>query len=181
MITLPIQYDYLLDEPAPRILVQALKEYGTTETPGDADNPKITGWAKEIGRPVSLNYQHDSTPWCGLFMAVCAFRAGLDLPPAPLWALSWAQWGMPVIGPPLLGDVLVFRRPGGGGHVALYVGEDDTHYHILGGNQRDQVCIVRKPKNELYACRRTKWKTSQPPNIRRVKLSASGIMAGSEA
>lgn len=183
MIAIEPQYDYLLDEPSPRILVQALKEYGTLETPGTEDNHKIIGWAQEIGRPVSLNYQHDSTPWCGLFMAVCAKRAGLELPPAPLWALSWSRWGNQVVGPAMLGDIMVFKRAGGGGHVALYVGEDKTHYHILGGNQRDSVCIVRKEKdpNTLYAVRRTKWQIAQPPNIRRVKLSASGIMAGSEA
>ena len=182
-MSLPSAYNWLLKEPSPRILVQALKEYGTIEAPGDEDNPKIIGWAQEISRPVSLNYQHDSTPWCGLFMAVCAKRAGLDLPPAPLWALSWSRWGMEVSGPPMLGDVMVFKRAGGGGHVALYVGEDKTDYHILGGNQRDAVCIVRKEKDPqtLYAVRRTKWKVAQPPNIRRVKLAAYGIMSGSEA
>ena len=115
MIAIEPQYDYLLDEPSPRILVQALKEYGTLETPGTEDNPKIIGWAQEIGRPVSLNYQHDSTPWCGLFMAVCAKRAGLELPPAPLWALSWSRWGNQVVGPAMLGDIMVFKRAGGGG------------------------------------------------------------------
>lgn len=184
LTSLPAQYQYLLDEPSPRILIQALKEYGTLEAPGTEDNPKIMGWAQEIGRPVSLNYQHDSTPWCGLFMAVCAKRAGLDMPPAPLWALSWSRWGDDFKGPIMLGDVLTFKRAGGGGHVALYVGEDKTHYHILGGNQKDQVCIVRKPKGQeggLYAARRTRWRTSQPPNIRRVFLANSGIIAGSEA
>ena len=185
MIAIEPQYDYLLDEPSPRILVQALKEYGTLETPGTEDNPKIIGWAQEIGRPVSLNYQHDSTPWCGLFMAVCAKRAGLELPPAPLWALSWSRWGVKV-DVPKLGDVLTFKRSGGGGHVALYVGEDKTHFHILGGNQRDSVSIVRKAKIEnglpaLYSANRTKWKIAEPPNIRRVFLTDSGIMAGSEA
>lgn len=176
---LPPQYSFLSAEPSPRILKQAISLFGTLESPGTEDNPVITGWAQEIGRPVSLSYQHDSTPWCGLFMAVCAKRAGIDLPPAPLWALSWSLWGVPV-SVPKLGDVLTFKRPGGGGHVALYVGEDKTHFHILGGNQQDQVCIVRKPKRELYSANRTKWQIAEPPNIRRVFLSENGTMAGSE-
>lgn len=185
MTPLPSQYSFLNAEPSPRILKQAISLFGVFEKPGAEDNPVIIGWAQEIGRPVSLNYQHDSTPWCGLFMAVCARRAGLDLPPAPLWALSWSRWGVKV-SVPKLGDVLTFKRAGGGGHVALYVGEDKTHFHILGGNQRDSVCIVRKPKTEngrpaLYSANRTKWQIAEPPNIRRVFLTDSGIMAGSEA
>ena len=184
MMPLPKQYDFLNDERAPRILIEALKLYGTIEGVGDIDNPDIVKWAQEIGKPISLNYQHDSTPWCGLFMAICAKRAGLELPNSPLWALSWSNWGDKV-NVPMLGDVLTFKRDKGG-HVAIYVGEDRTHYHILGGNQRDEVCIVRKPKLEngrptLYSANRTKWKIAQPENIRRVFLSNSGIMAGSEA
>ena len=34
----------------------------------------------------------------------------------------------------MLGDILTFKR-NGGGHVGLYVGEDKDCYHVLGGNQ----------------------------------------------
>ena len=180
MTPVPPKYSYLNSQRWPRILREALKLHGVLEMPGDANNPIIIQWAKEIGRPVSLHYQHDSTPWCGLYMAICAHRAGLELPPAPLWALSWSRWGNAIQGVPCLGDVLTFKRQGGGGHVALYVGEDKTHFHILGGNQRDSVCIVRKAKNELFAARRTKWLTAQPPNIRRFQLTPDGVNSGSE-
>lgn len=48
----------------------------------------------------------------------------------------------------MLGDVLVFPR-GAGGHVAFYVGEDSRHFHILGGNQDNQVSIILKAKQPL--------------------------------
>ena len=82
------------------------------------------------------------------------------------------------LGEAMLGDVLVYKR-GRGGHVALYVGEDDTHYHLLGGNQSDSVNIVRKTRspngpNGLLAVRRAPWRQMQPPNVRKVILSPTG-------
>ncbi len=65
--------------------------------------------------------------------------AGIDVVEKPLWALSWSNWGNPV-SEPMLGDILTFKRTGGG-HVGIYVGEDLTHYHVLGGNQGNSVSV----------------------------------------
>ena len=145
-MTLPLQYAWLAKEGAPKMLVEALKLFGTLEAPGTKDNPVIMGWAKEVG--LMKTYSHDSVPWCGLFMAVVAKRAGKTVVDSPLWALSWADFGEhPTV--PMLGDVMTFKRQGGG-HVALYVGEDAHAYHVLGGNQSDSVCITRIEKQRLY-------------------------------
>jgi cell wall-associated NlpC family hydrolase len=80
----------------------------------------------------------------------------------------------------MLGDVLVFKRQGGG-HVGLYVGEDKDAYHVLGGNQSDSVSITRILKDRLHAARRCTWKTAQPANVRRVFLSGSGAVSQNEA
>ena len=167
---LPIAYRWLADEGAPRMLVEALKEFGTIEVPGKGSNPKITAWAKECGIGA---YSTDSIPWCGLFMAVCAKRSGWARPENPLWALNWAKWGNARKGPAMLGDVLVFSRKGGG-HVSMYVGEDTSAYHILGGNQSDKVCIVPRAKTPITAIRVAPWRVAQPPNVRRVFLKPSG-------
>jgi Fe-Mn family superoxide dismutase len=45
---LPAQYRWLEAEPGPRMILEALKEYGTLEAPGAADNPKIIGWQDEL-------------------------------------------------------------------------------------------------------------------------------------
>jgi len=50
----------------------------------------------------------------------------------------------------MLGDVLIFTR-GIGGHVGIYVREDDKCYHVLGGNQSDSVYITSKGKERCIA------------------------------
>jgi len=42
----------------------------------------------------------------------------------------------------MLGGILVFLRQNGA-HVDIYAGEDKDFYYMLGGNQGDQVSIVR--------------------------------------
>jgi uncharacterized protein (TIGR02594 family) len=160
------------------MMKEALALYGTTEVPGKGSNPTIEDWAEECGLGA---YSTDAIPWCGLFMAVCAKRATWARPPNPLWARDWLKWGVARHGPALLGDVLVYPR-GSGGHVAIYVGEDKTSYHILGGNQSDKVSIVRKAKLPILGIRHAPWRIAEPPNVRRVYLTAAGTpIGGSEA
>ncbi|CAM5400917.1 hypothetical protein AFEL58S_02033 [Afipia felis] len=173
---LPARYAWLEREPGPRMLREALALYGTLEAPGAKDNPAILAWAAEVG--LTRTYSHDSIPWCGLFIAVVAKRAGKPVVDSPLWALSWADFGTPVKAP-MLGDILTFKR-NGGGHVALYVGEDATAYHCLGGNQSDSVCITRIAKSRLYRARRPIYNV-QPANVRRMTLAASGALSTNEA
>src|SRR5262245_740114 len=79
---------------------------GLTETPGEADNEKIVGMARYIGKKFpsqksySDQYQHDSTAWCGLTAAFCMAAATAEGISGPfgvtdtdrwMWALSWAD------------------------------------------------------------------------------------------
>lgn len=173
---LPAAYAWLRDETGPRMVLEALKLYGTLEAPGARDNPTIIGWAREVD--LIKTYSHDSIPWCGLFMAVVAKRSGKPIVDSPLWALSWADFGR-LAPAPMLGDVLTFKRDGGG-HVALYVGEDAGAYHCLGGNQSDKVCITRIAKSRLYRARRPAYNV-QPDNVRKVTLVANGKLSTNEA
>ena len=166
------KYAWLDKEPAPKMLRQALDLYGIKETLGDANNPTIMEWAKEIN---AYGYNADEIPWCGLFMAVVAKRAGKPIPENPLWARNWCQWGQS--SPKELGAVLVFSR-GNGGHVGLYVGEDSECYHVLGGNQKDQVCVVPIQKRRLIACR-SMYKI-KPTTVRPVWLQSEGVISVDE-
>lgn len=179
MPTLPVKYQWLAKEGAPKMLVEALKLYGTLEGPGTMNNPTILAWAKEVGKELQGQYTADSIPWCGLFMALVAQRADKEWPKSPLWALSWATFGTRV-SEPMLGDTLVFTREGGG-HVGIYVGEDSVAYHVLGGNQSDRVCITRIGKSRLYTARRPIYAIGQPANVRRVFLTAEGSISTNEA
>ncbi len=171
-----MNYDWLKLETAPKVIVEAMKLYGTKEVVGEADNPVILEWAKELG--ISW-YKDDSVPWCGLFVAIVVKRAGKDVVKDPLRARSWAVFGEEAERA-MLGDILVFVRDGGG-HVGFYVGEDDNCYHVLGGNQGDMVKVSRISKTRCIAVRRPIWKVAQPANVRVIKLSADGEVSKNEA
>lgn len=173
---LPAPYAWLASEGAPRMIVEALKLYGTKETPGPGDNDVILDWARETG--LAHIYNHDAVPWCGLFAAVVAQRAGKAIPNGPLWALNWGHFGHDVPAA-MLGDVLVFKRPGGG-HVGLYVGEDAEAYHVLAGNQGDAVSISRIAKSRCVAIRRPDYHV-KPANVRVIHLAADGALSTNEA
>ncbi len=109
---------------------------------------------------------------CGLYIGIIMKRAGRQVVKDPLWARNWANFGIP--SPfPMLGDVLVFSRESGG-HVGLYVGEDKSSYHVLGGNQGNAVSVTRILKDRLIASRRPDY-IQKPLNIRKIKLDSKGV------
>jgi len=156
--------NFLEKEGAPKMLVEALKLFGVQEIVGQIHNLEILSWAEELG----IAYSQDETPWCGLFIAIVAKRAGKEVPENPLWALNWGKFGLHQ-NKAMLGDVLTFKRPGGGGHVGLYVYENKENYGILGGNQKDRVGIVEIKKLRLNDIRRPKYNI-QPSNVRQIIL-----------
>ncbi len=177
MKALPLQYQDLAAENGPKILTEALKLYGTLEKAGAGNNPQILGWADALGLD---DYTADSIAWCGLFVAIVCARAEKPVVKAPLWARNWCNWGV-VTKYPELGDILVFSREGGGGHVGFYVGEDEDFYHVLGGNQSDQVSVTRVAKSRCIGKRTPVWKIAKPANVRRIYRAASGKISVNEA
>jgi len=89
-----ISYEWLKNEKAPKVLVQAVKMLGTKEIIGAKHNPVILDWAKELN--LQNTYNADEIPWCGLAVAYACKSAGLEVINKPLWALSWAKWGTEV-------------------------------------------------------------------------------------
>lgn len=171
-----MSYDWLKEEKSPKILVEAVKHIGIKEIVGSKHNPTILEWADAVG--LRKVYTNDEIPWCGLFIAYCAHAAGLQVVDKPLWALSWANYGTKT-SEPMLGDILTFKRDGGG-HVGIYVGEDTAYYHVLGGNQGNAVSVTRIAKSRLHQARRTAWKVAQPANVRKVFLEAKGTITTNE-
>ena len=134
-------------------LLEAYNLIGTQEEPGAGSNEAIVGW----GRTVRINYSDDEIPWCGLFVAHCIGSQLLQepLPINPLGARNWHEFGQSCM-LPQLGSIMVFWRgspDGWKGHVGFYWAEDDTCYHILGGNQSNCVSIVRLKKERLICAR----------------------------
>ncbi|XBQ15790.1 MAG: TIGR02594 family protein [Oceanicaulis sp.] len=168
---LPPAYAFLARHPGPPILLEALALYGTVETPGPASNPVIDGWLAELVLANAVPawagdvFTDDAVPWCGLFAAICAHRAGCAVPAKFLRAREWTGFGDPVDAP-AVGDVLVFwrgKRHGTAGHVGLYAGEDAEAFHVLGGNQSDAVTITRIARDRLLAARRAPVKPGGHP------------------
>lgn len=180
-MTLPKKYQWLNSEPGPRMLVEALKLYGTKEIIGKKHNQIIVGWADELG--IGALVDDDEQAWCGLAHAYVAYKAGKSLLPLKNWdllrALQWARWGLPV-DTPMLGDTLVFKRGAGMGHVGLYAAESKNTFHVMGGNSGNEYKIVEIEKSRLVAARRPMY-TVQPSNVRKVFLDASGVVSENEA
>jgi uncharacterized protein (TIGR02594 family) len=177
---LPTEFAWLRKEAGPKVLLAAIADLGVREIPGAPSNPVILGWAKELG---IQGYTNDGTPWCALAVSHWVHQAGYQPAKKPLWALDYATWGNPA-DKPSLGDILVFKRKtatGVAGHVGLYVGETSTHFHVLGGNQDDQVCISPVAKGKLVAARRSPFKVAQPANVRPIRLAAGASLETSQA
>lgn len=132
----------------------ARRYIGLTEIPGTKSNPTIMSWATKLGGWVASFYTNDDIPWCGLFIGnvIATTLPKEPLLANPLGALNWSKFG---IGTRLcVGAILVFERKGGG-HVGLYVGEDQTHFHVLGANQKNSVSITRVPVHRRsISCRK---------------------------
>lgn len=194
------RWAWLSDEPGPKMLKEALRHYGVQEYPGGASNKVIVDWAIEVDKPGQSWIENmfatggDAVPWCGLFMGMVAKRCNKPTPNNPLSALAWADWGAQVgrqvygksgrptgkiAGEAMLGDVLTFKRKGGG-HVGLYVGEDAMSFHVLGGNQSDSVNITRIVKTRFYSAQRF-YAIGMPRNVRRVHVDARGPISRNEA
>ncbi len=102
---------------------------------------------KTLGDPAKL-------PWCGDFVETCI---ALTLPMAvlptnPYLARNWGKFGTTV--DPCFGSILVFWRgsiSGTRGHVGFYYSEDDTHFHVLGGNQSNSINVSKLDKKRLLS------------------------------
>lgn len=177
------KYDWLGQmEGLPKMVAEAVKlgKLDTTEYPGPKSNPEIIALAKEA--EVSKIYTSDETAWCAVAHTVLALRAGKIVSFKGydrLRAKSFADFGSKVT-IPMLGDTLVFIRPGGG-HVGLYIGEDEECYHVAGGNQSNQYNISRIAKSRLSAARRPTYSIGVPESVKRIYLSAKGEVSKNES
>lgn len=159
-------------------LAEAQRLRGLKEVEGAGDNPVIMGWARDLDAP----YSSDEVAWCGLFVTHC-IRSALPDAPVPanfLGARQWVKFGKTVN--PQFGSVLVFwrgERNGWKGHVGFYWAEDETHFHVLGGNQSNSVCVSRLPKSRLLEAR---WPADlNALGITRVASADGALVSVSEA
>ena len=134
------------------------------------DRNWLMDWLKRDGRSLG---DPSKNPWCGDFVETC-IRMALPGEPLlgalgtnPYWARNWLLFGQAV--QPIPGAVLIFER-GSGGHVGFAVGQDYTHFYVLGGNQSDAVTVARIAKSRLLGAR---WPATVPPRQQRLPTMQS--------
>lgn len=133
------------------------------------DNGRLKSWllsdGKTLGDPKAL-------PWCGDYTETAVkrtlpqepFRG--DLGKNPYWARNWLLFGVNTN--PVYGAIVVFER-GTGGHVGFLMGEDQTDFYVLGGNQSNMVNISRISKSR---CLGTRWpSTYRNPNVKLPRMA----------
>ena len=155
----------------------AAKRYkGTREIEGSQSNSTIMRWARNLGLS---SYKNDDTPWCGLFAAACMndndiSTKGFNI----LGARQWLKFGYKV--KPQYGAVMVFWRgskSGWSGHVGFYVSEDNSYYHILGGNQSNMVNVTKISKNRFLGAR---WPNGFEPSGKVIRKRFDGKVTTNE-
>jgi uncharacterized protein (TIGR02594 family) len=139
----------------PAYVSVARKYIGQKEIPGVKSN----SWIESIWRNIDAlavfatgQYDDSRVPWCGAFLAEVMKEIGYFIPPQPYRAKSWLEWGVPVTHA-MHGAVVVFARVGGA-HVGICVGKNkDGTINVLGGNQKDSVCIESFPLTNVIGFR----------------------------
>ena len=112
------------------------------------DRSWLMDWLKRDGRSLG---DPSKNPWCGDFVETC-IRMGLPDEPLlgalgtnPYWARNWLLFGQET--KPVTGAVLIFER-GSGGHVGFAVGQDDTHFFVLGDNRPGSSALRTKARSK---------------------------------
>ncbi|WP_454287274.1 peptidoglycan-binding protein [Rhizobium arsenicireducens] len=155
----------------PPWIVLAAKKKGLHES---RDKASLISFLK-LGK----GYLGDPTtnPWCGDFVETClAIALPKEAFPAnPYAAINWVKFGMATT--PRVGAVMSFHRgdpKSWQGHVGFYVGEDSSHFHILGGNQSNAVTVSRIAKTRLRP-NGSRWPSSYPVNTSRRFTTAGNL------
>lgn len=189
-MSFPAEFRWLLDpalRPLPKVIQVAIRELGVTEIVGKGSNDRILQWRNDLkaaGHNI-VGFSDDDIPWCGLFVAYVTWAAGKGVVDAPLWARNWAKFGTEVATrrngklefakgqEASLGDILVYERPGGGGHVDIYIAETATQYVGIGGNKGNRVQISPIAKARCISIRRPPYRVA-PASMRPFKISSVG-------
>lgn len=135
------------------LLQRALSQYGVAEIRGVENNPEIIKYYHETGRTwVST----EETPWCDAFVDWCAMKEGFTFT-SGLYAREWLlvdKWGGKIVEKIEDADLVMFWRVSPDawqGHIGIPIREDGEVIWVLGGNQKNSVCIEDYPIHRKLA------------------------------
>jgi len=135
------------------VIETALSQYGVKEISGFDDHPQILNYFTILGFDGAK--LHDETAWCSAYANWVAKTAGYEFS-GKLNARSWLTVGTST-DTPQVGDVVVLWRESPEswkGHVGFYIKETNRYVYLLGGNQRNSVCIKAYPKDRVLDYKR---------------------------
>ncbi len=143
----------------PAWIEHAWAEFGQREVEGNADNPHIMAFYRELGH---AEVAHDEVAWCAAFVGASLERAGVASTQS-LLARSYLSWG-DAIDAGRLGAIAVFSRGSddSSGHVAFYLDGDGSRVFVLGGNQGDAVSVTAIDRERLLGLRWPSTGVSKP-------------------
>lgn len=125
----------------------AWKEIGQKETPGlKAHNARIL----EYHATTTMKASNDEVAWCSSFVNWVMEQAGYKGTKSAQ-ARDWAKWGK-TCQEPLLGSICVIEYGGLKGHVGFVAGKNAKGILLLGGNQRNQVCLLPPASHGRILC-----------------------------
>lgn len=130
----------------------AISQIGIKEFVGSKHNPEVLKYFREIGHDW---VKDDETAWCSAFVNWCLKKANKPIS-GKLNARSWLDIGEKVK-VPQVGDLVILWRDDPAswkGHVGIFCREQGHYIYILGGNQKNSVCVQAYQKRQLLEYRR---------------------------
>lgn len=121
----------------------ARAEIGVKEVPGQKHSLRIL----EYHSATSLHASSDEVPWCASFVNWCLRECRYKGTNSAM-ARSFMEMPAQLIRP-VHGCIVVLwrgKRDSPSGHVAFYESGDRESVLVLGGNQANEVCMKRYPK-----------------------------------
>jgi len=136
--------------------IYALSKYwGEKEVKGEDDNPAILDMFYNLGFDGSE--LKDETSWCAAFVNHCLKETGY-MHTGKLNARSFLDLPGPV-DTPEIGDIVIFWRESPEswkGHVGFVIRVRRGWVYVLGGNQRNEVCIIAMQESRVLGYRKPK-------------------------
>lgn len=131
-------------------LTLARGEIGVKEMKGKKHNPQII----QYHLTTSYKATSDEVSWCSAFVNWCLLNSGFTGTNNAA-ARSWLKWGRELKKPQHGCITILWRRSPKSwqGHVGFFIDEDHENVFLLGGNQKDSVCIRAYPKNRVLGYR----------------------------
>lgn len=118
----------------------ARREIGVKELMGTAHAPRIL----QYHAATRMQAKSDETPWCSAFVCWVLEQCGVSSTRSAA-AISYEKFGFPVT--PRPGAIVVLSRPTADNPRSRHVAflnriVDDRFWELLGGNQRNRVCVL---------------------------------------